>query len=158
MRRSEQGFTLVELMIVVAIIAILAAVAIPIYRNYVVRTKMAEVVLAVSACRTRVSEVYQAGGSAGPGAGNWGCETGTPPTRYVQSITTDANGKIVATTAGFGAADIDAKSLTLVPLIGAAPASVATDLGKAITAWRCGSQSDGTTVPLNFLPSSCQGS
>ena len=59
MKRVQQGFTLIELMIVVAIIGILAAVALPAYKDYTIKAKMSEVVLAASACRTTVTEVYQ---------------------------------------------------------------------------------------------------
>lgn len=154
---GERGFTLVELMIVVAIIAILAAVAYPIYLNYVKRTRMSEVMLALSACRTPIAEVYQAGGS-GPGAGKWGCEVVGPSSVNVQSISTDANGKVTVIAQGFSDSAIDGKAVTMVPLIGGSPANPATDMGKAITAWRCGSIADGTTIPLGFLPGSCQGS
>ena len=157
LRNRARGFTLVELLLVVGIIAILAAIAIPIYQNYVVRTRMAEVVLTISGCRTTVSEVYQAGGSP-PGAGNWGCEGSGGVNRQVQSLTTDANGKIIATATGFSNSDIDGLDLTLMPMINGAAANVATDMGKAITGWRCGHVADGTTIAVEYLPASCIGS
>src|SRR5256884_4299420 len=73
MRAIQKGFTLIELMIVVAIIGILAAVALPAYQDYSNRAKISEVILAASACRTSITEVYQSATSA-PGANNWGCE------------------------------------------------------------------------------------
>ena len=65
MKRSmQQGFTLIELMIVVAIIGILAAVALPAYQDYTKRAKLSEVILAASGCRTSITEVYQSNSAA----------------------------------------------------------------------------------------------
>src|SRR6266487_1634135 len=67
MKTLQKGFTLIELMIVVAIIGILAAVALPAYQDYTIRAKMSEVILGMSACRTSITEVYQSGPTNLPG-------------------------------------------------------------------------------------------
>jgi type IV pilus assembly protein PilA len=154
MKTVQKGFTLIELMIVVAIIGILAAVALPAYQDYTKRAKMSEVILAASACRTTITEVYQSASASLPAANAWGCEAASGSSKYVSALATDANGKISATAANIAS---DANGVvTLVPLIGTAAATTA-DVGKSITAWRCGASGDGTTVAQKFLPGSCRG-
>jgi len=63
MRKIQQGFTLIELMIVVAIIGILAAIALPAYQDYTIKAKVSEAILAASGCRTAVTEIYQTNSS-----------------------------------------------------------------------------------------------
>jgi type IV pilus assembly protein PilA len=164
-RTVQQGFTLIELMIVVAIIGILAAVALPAYQTYTIKAKMSEVVLAASQCRTTVSEVYQTGSSA-PVANSWGCETTSASSRYVKSVTTDANGSIsvtVSTDASLPTA-IQGDVLAMVPQSSAGTTYNAATAGvigaTQIYKWVCGSTSTtpATSSTLTkYLPGSCRG-
>ena len=154
MRRLQRGFTLIEVMIIVAIIAILAAIALASMQEYAIRTKMSEAILAMSGCRTSVSEIYQGGGSSAPGANGWGCEAGIQ-SKYVNKLETSADGAVTVTIQGIGGG-LDGTMVTLIPLNAAGvPATVAADMGQAVRAWVCGGT--GTTANLRYLPGTCRG-
>jgi type IV pilus assembly protein PilA len=84
MKRLQQGFTLIELMIVVAIVGILAAIALPAYQDYVIRSKMSEGVAALAACKTSVSEFVSTKNAWPTDADNAGCST--LATQYVETL------------------------------------------------------------------------
>jgi type IV pilus assembly protein PilA len=154
MSKMQKGFTLIELMIVVAIIGILAAIALPAYQDYTKRAKMSEVILAASGCRTSVTEVF-ASATALPPTGSWGCESTSATSRYVASIAVNSTTGIVTVTvpaAATGDAGIDGQTLTLIPQNAAGGTPT---LGAPVAKWICGGA--GTSITSKFLPASCRG-
>ncbi len=153
--QTQQGFTLIELMIVVAIIGILAAVALPAYQDYTVRARVSEGILAASQCRTAVAEIYQsANAGATIGADNWGCEvTSGPATKFVDTVRTDANGVITVTmTADGGLGDAASGTFTLTPADTAGTALTAAAIPTQVGQFLCAPGS----LPAKYLPGSCR--
>lgn len=158
MKRSMQkGFTLIELMIVVAIIGILAAVALPAYQDYTVRARVSEVVLAASSCRTSITEVVQtAPGADVSSAIVDSCDV--QPTRMVASGGADVDGviTIVGAQATIGGdTTATANSIQLVPFISGAALDGTADGGRVIQEWRCGPAATNP-MPAKYLPGSCR--
>lgn len=159
MKRIQQGFTLIELMIVVAIIGILAAIALPAYQDYTVRAKVSEVILAASSCRTAITEAAQSATQANIAASLPGACT-FAATKYVASGSVSANGVITvvgvpATLGGTTSATANAVSMT--PYSAAATAFVGTTDGMTVIHhWVCGPAA-ANPMPNNYLPGSCKG-
>src|SRR5579862_5864410 len=100
MRRLQQGFSLIELMIVVAIVGILAAIALPAYQDYVIRSKMSEAVAAIAACKTSIQEYASTKATWPSDTTSSGCST--TATQYVASLTVDNTGAITVTSTNTG--------------------------------------------------------
>ena len=157
MRRTNSrqgGFTIVELMIVIMIIGVLAALVLPNVKANATRARMSEAILALAPCKNAVTELYNSGGDP-PGAGNWGCEVNAEASQYVDSIQTSPEGIIKASLRGFNDLRINTHDLTLAPLDNTG--NLPPGGGSTVRSWRCGSGLDGTDVPVQFLPGSCRG-
>ncbi|MGK0392423.1 MAG: type IV pilus assembly protein PilA [Alcanivorax borkumensis] len=145
-KQMQQGFTLIELMIVVAIIGILAAVALPAYQDYTTRAKMSEVIGFAASAKTAVTECIQNDNSTA------GCNSNSAvgmdaaaniTSTYVESVTVGANGQVVVAIQGTNDATLDAASISLTPSLSS---------GGGVS-WSC---APSATSINKFLPASCR--
>ena len=179
MNTMQKGFTLIELMIVVAIIGILAAIAIPAYQDYTVRAKVSEVITAGAAAKSAISEGFQTNGMVGVSSAAAAVTKGTaaaPVSKYLQSITgATATGIITLTTTADTSLPTDArqKTVLMVPYVSDSTGT-AVALGAGVEGsvqWACGTTTieqatarAGATIaatatgtlPAKFAPSECR--
>ncbi|NII11445.1 pilin [Oleiagrimonas sp. C23AA] len=154
--KMQKGFTLIELMIVVAIIAILAAIAIPAYQNYVIRSQVSEGPVLADSAKTAVAEYYTTNGTL-PGT-NADAGVSQPASiggKYVGTVTVGTNGLITVSYGTTGAANGNgAKANSAINNTQLALSPVTS--GGTIN-WFCTTAPvAGTKVPGKYLPTSCR--
>ena len=148
----QRGLTLIEMMIVIAIIGILGAIAVPAYQDHTVRARISELLLAADACKGSVTEAVS--GAAGSDLGST-LSSACPnqSSKYVASLVVSADGVITVTGKSLGGDTGANPGIVLTPKVGASALAAASDGGKAITEWTCAANNNR---PAKYLPATCK--
>jgi type IV pilus assembly protein PilA len=149
MKKIQQGFTLIELMIVVAIIGILAAIAIPAYQDYTIRAQVSEGASLADPIKTALGDFYNNRGYFPANAGSAGLANSLSIVgKYVVSVDGTATPGKIKVTYGGGYANSKINNSIL--------AYSAFTVGQATITWNCKSSATGTTLPNKWLPQICR--
>lgn len=136
---------------------------VPAYHDYQVQNKVSEVFVSSDACRAEISQIVQRTSAPRLSTSLFACDggasSGVKISRHLKSIAVGPAGAITLTLDYRSLSDLTpyTNTLTTVPLAGPNSVLTAEDVNKTIAAWRCGSPSDGTTIPSKYLPSNCRG-
>ena len=150
MKSAQKGFTLIELMIVVAIIGILAAIAIPAYQNYTIRAKVTEGLSLADSAKTAVAEGFESNGLTGVAASSAAWANTFSPTKYVSAIAINpGTGAITITYGNQAPGQISGDTLILTPSVQGAALS---NTSQGNVDWSCASLASNQTATAQALP------
>jgi type IV pilus assembly protein PilA len=168
LKQAQKGFTLIELMIVVAIIGIMAAIALPAYQDYTIRSKISEGVIGASSAKALVSEAFQTDGIQGVNIASTAWNLAASQSKYVNNVAVATNGVITvnfrATTQNGLPTTLNNNTLVFTPSVGQA---VLAPTSQGAIDWACGSFSTNTAqgrnlprnpgnLPAKYAPSECR--
>ena len=149
---AQKGFTLIELMIVIAIIGILAAIALPAYQDYTNRAKMSEVITFASSGKTAVAETYQNTGALPEDNSAAGmADADDINSKYVESVTVE-DGVITTLIRGTNVTGLDTKTVTLTPMESDGETEVVSGYSGSIV-WVCAPEEAAMD---KYFPANCR--